>query len=80
MCCTGIYHETDSHVLLLYYDAAGKQFRSDDSGAGATLTLTVTAWPGPGGYAKGTFSATLGDNEGHKVVIAGGAFEGWIIN
>ena len=76
----GIYHETDSHVLLLYCDAAGKQYRSDDSGGGAKLTLTVTAWPGRGSYAHGTFSATLGDNERHTVVIANGAFEGWIIN
>ena len=76
----GTYHETDRHVLLLYYDAAGTQYRSDDSGAGAKLTLTVTAWPGRGGYAGGTFSATVGDTWGHTVVIASGTFEGWIIN
>ncbi len=77
---TGIYHETDGHVLVLYTDATGKHYRSDDSGGGAKLTLTVTAWPGRGGYAYGTFSATLGDNEGHAVAIANGKFEGWIVN
>jgi hypothetical protein len=42
---------------LVYLDEAGRRFGGTSSGS--TYRLTVTEWPGMGGYARGTFEASL---------------------
>ena len=71
---------SEQEVFLQYYDAAGTEYRSDTFGS--VVTLTVTAWPGMGGYATGTYSATLKSDAivPTDAVITNGKFDGFIIN
>jgi hypothetical protein len=74
VCTTGV-----SGCALVYLDAAGRRFAGGSSGS--TYRLTVTEWPGMGGYARGTFEASLvADGGDAAVVITAGRFEGFIHN
>ncbi len=72
----GVYDK--SVITLIYTDATGTQYRSDNGDA--AVTLKVTAWPGPGGYAGGSFSGILATSSGATIVITDGRFEEYISN
>jgi hypothetical protein len=76
-----VYDHHSSHVLLVYRDAEGNEFRSDGFDPVTNLSITVTIWEGVGGYGRGTFHAELKDVNGQNtVIIADGTFEGFIHN
>jgi hypothetical protein len=70
---------TPWYSKMSYYDASGVMYGGP--AAGSTFTITVTNWPGKGGNATGTYSATLKTEDGTaQVVITDGQFTGWIYN
>lgn len=77
------FTQQSDNCLLLYKDANGKWYRGQKGSAyDSTFTITVTSWPGPGGYAHGTFTGMLKDEDTNSVTVSvqNGAFEGFIHN
>ena len=72
------YTQATDHAVLLYQNGQGTWYDSRNNGS--TMEITVTTWEGTGGYGRGTFAATLIDDEGGTVVMTQGAFEGFIHN
>lgn len=67
---------------LIYLDANGKMYRTDEGGS---ITYNIEVWEGSNGWAKGTFSGTVAsydDPENDSVVIQNGSFIGkiWYIS